>query len=231
MEIKPLKKVTLTEQVMEQIANMVTSGSLKPGDKLPNEREMAQSFHVTRSRVREALRALSLIGMIEIKPGDGSFVSKENKIPKEVVTWIYRSEINKHDEVYAARNLIETEVYLTCFDNKTDEVLEQINNYVKILLEIDIAETSAEDFCQLISEIDLYIGDNCGNSVYAKLMQILVLIRKESSLKVLSLESSKSSAILYRTRILNSFNQDKRAVLEKQLHDFFKSSIKEISIH
>ncbi|MCI1930758.1 MAG: GntR family transcriptional regulator [Clostridia bacterium] len=231
MEIKPLKKVTLTEQVMEQIANMVTSGSLKPGDKLPNEREMAQSFHVTRSRVREALRALSLIGMIEIKPGDGSFVSKENKIPKEVVTWIYRSEINKHDEVYAARNLIETEVYLTCFDNKTDEVLEQINNYVKILLEIDIAETSAEDFCQLISEIDLYIGDNCGNSVYSKLMQILVLIRKESSLKVLSLESSKSSAILYRTRILNSFNQDKRAVLEKQLHDFFKSSIKEISIH
>lgn len=37
MECEPLKKVTLTEQIMEQIAGMITSGQLKPGDKLPNE--------------------------------------------------------------------------------------------------------------------------------------------------------------------------------------------------
>jgi len=231
MDIKPLKKVTLTEQVMEQIANMITSGTLKPGDKLPNEREMAESFCVTRSRVREALRALSLVGLIDIKPGEGSFVNKENKIPKETVTWMYHNEINKHDEVYAARDLIESEVYLTCFDNKSAEIIAQINNYIKCLYEIDIVDTSAEDFNQLISDIDMYIGDHCGNSVYTKLMQIMVLIRKESSSKILSLESSRASAILYRTKILDSFNQDDRTILKKHLHNFFKYSINEISIH
>ena len=44
MECEPLKKVTLTEQIMEQIAGMITSGQLKPGDKLPNERDLAELF-------------------------------------------------------------------------------------------------------------------------------------------------------------------------------------------
>ena len=114
MEYEPLKKITLTEQVMEKIAGMITSGQLKPGDKLPNERELAENFQVTRSRIREALRALSLVGMLTIKPGDGSFVSEANmKIPEETVMWMYYQEMHKHDEVYAARRLIETEVF--CF--------------------------------------------------------------------------------------------------------------------
>ena len=48
MECEPLKKVTLTEQIMEQIAGMITSGQLKPGDKLPNERDLAELFGVLR---------------------------------------------------------------------------------------------------------------------------------------------------------------------------------------
>ena len=110
MDYEPLKKVTLTEQVMERLAGMITSGQLKPGDKLPNERDLAELFGVTRSRVREALRALSLVGMLTIKPGDGSFVSEEGaKIPEETVMWMYYQEMHRHDEIYAARNLIETE--------------------------------------------------------------------------------------------------------------------------
>ena len=109
MDYEPLKKVTLTEQVMERLAGMITSGQLKPGDKLPNERDLAELFGVTRSRVREALRALSLVGMLTIKPGDGSFVSEEGaKIPEETVMWMYYQEMRRHDEIYAARNLIES---------------------------------------------------------------------------------------------------------------------------
>ena len=77
MEYEPLKKVTLTEQVMERLAGMITSGQLKPGDKLPNERDLAELFGVTRSRVREALRALSLVGMLTIKPGTGALSARK----------------------------------------------------------------------------------------------------------------------------------------------------------
>ena len=86
MHIEPIKKITLTEQVMKKIADMITTGELKPGDKLPNERDLSAMYEVTRSRVREALRALSLVNMITIKPGDGSFVSElDKKLPEEAV--------------------------------------------------------------------------------------------------------------------------------------------------
>ena len=232
MEYEPLKKITLTEQVMEKIAGMITSGQLKPGDKLPNERELAENFQVTRSRIREALRALSLVGMLTIKSGDGSFVSEANmKIPEETVMWMYYQEMHKHDEVYAARRLIETEVYLTCYDNRTPEILQKMEEFRDRLLELEIEEISAEDFCALLTEIDTYVGDMCRNSIYSRLMQIMVLLRKESAIKVLSLESSKASAVFYRCKILNAFHQDDRNKLKKCLSDFFKYSIKEISMH
>lgn len=232
MECEPLKKTTLTEQIIEQIAGMITSGQLKPGDKLPNERDLAEMFHVTRSRIREALRALSLVGMLTIKPGDGSFVSEEGmKLPEETVMWMYYQEMHKQDEVYAARRLIESEVYLTCYDNKTPEILAKLDEFRERLLDMEIEEMTAEEFCQVLTEIDTYVGDVCGNSIYAKLMQIMVLMRKESSIKVLSLASSKESAVFYRCKILNSFHQDDRAKVKKCLSDFFKYSIKEISMH
>lgn len=232
MECEPLKKVTLTEQIIEQIAGMITSGQLKPGDKLPNERDLAEMFGVTRSRIREALRALSLVGMLTIKPGDGSFVSEEGtKVPEETVMWMYYQEMNKHDEIYAARSLIETEVYLTCYDNRTPEILEQLDRYRDMLLDVEVEEISAEDFAQKLSEIDTYVGDVCGNSIYARLMQIMVLMRKDSALKVLSLASSKESAVFYRCKILNSFHQDDRNKVKKCLSDFFKYSIRAISMH
>ena len=83
MGIKPIKKVTLTEQIMQQIASQIISGQLKPGEKLPTERAFAEMFEVNRGRIREALRALSLIGLVNIKPGEGSFVSSNKDLISE----------------------------------------------------------------------------------------------------------------------------------------------------
>ena len=62
----------------------------RPGEKLPNEVELSAQLGVSRATLREALRALSLVGMLTIKPGDGSFVSEEGaKIPEETVMWMF----------------------------------------------------------------------------------------------------------------------------------------------
>ena len=84
------KKLTSTEIIIDEIANTILSGELKPGDKLLTEREFAEKYHVTRSCVREAIRSLSLIGMIEIRPGGGSYVADAQKeIPENTVLWMY----------------------------------------------------------------------------------------------------------------------------------------------
>ena len=86
LQFETLNKVTLTEQVMQQLASKIISGELKPGQRLPAERDLSEMLQVSRSRVREALRALSLIGLVSIKPGGGTYVGNQiDQMPAETI--------------------------------------------------------------------------------------------------------------------------------------------------
>jgi len=73
-EFEAVRKTKLYEEVAKQIQRQIIEGSLKPGDKLPPERELAEKFEVSRSSVRDAIRALELIGLVEPRQGDGTVV-------------------------------------------------------------------------------------------------------------------------------------------------------------
>ena len=72
----PLKRAGLTEMLVARILGLVTTGNLKPGDQLPPERRLAETFDVSRPTLREALRALAVLGVIEVRHGGGVFVSQ-----------------------------------------------------------------------------------------------------------------------------------------------------------
>jgi DNA-binding FadR family transcriptional regulator len=77
LEIAPLlKREALPEQIVRQLVALVRSGELKPGDRLPAERALAESLGVGRPTLREALRALQLLGILDIRHGGGVFVSE-----------------------------------------------------------------------------------------------------------------------------------------------------------
>ncbi|HWP34539.1 MAG TPA: FCD domain-containing protein [Thermodesulfobacteriota bacterium] len=70
----PLASKRIREDVLAQIRHLIESGHLKRGDRLPTERELAESFMVSRASVREALRILEALGVIRCRPGEGTFV-------------------------------------------------------------------------------------------------------------------------------------------------------------
>jgi GntR family transcriptional repressor for pyruvate dehydrogenase complex len=65
----PAKRTRSFESVVEQIRNAVIEGRIKKGDRLPNERELCRLFGISRSTLREALRALEALGVVEVRPG------------------------------------------------------------------------------------------------------------------------------------------------------------------
>ncbi len=71
---EPVEKKRVSDQIIEKIRERILNGELKPGEKLPSERELAKIFNVTRIPIREALKALEKMGFIEINPGGGSIV-------------------------------------------------------------------------------------------------------------------------------------------------------------
>jgi GntR family transcriptional repressor for pyruvate dehydrogenase complex len=72
--IEPVRRSRIYEHIVEQIRALVREGRWAPGDQIPPERELAERFRVSRTSVREALRALEMQGVIESRQGGGTFV-------------------------------------------------------------------------------------------------------------------------------------------------------------
>src|SRR5436190_28568 len=74
---RPFRPLQRYEQIAERLTADIRSGLLAPGEKLPAERELARAMEVSRASVREALAALQLRGMVETRPGAGTFVTAD----------------------------------------------------------------------------------------------------------------------------------------------------------
>ncbi|MPM41546.1 hypothetical protein SDC9_88201 [bioreactor metagenome] len=230
VQFESLNKVTLTEQVMQQLAAKIISGELKPGEKLPPERELSQMLEVSRSRIREALRALSLIGFVTIKPGGGTFVGNQiDEMPEETIVWLFRQKVSNYHEVYEARRLIETAVYLACFERKTEDIVINIRKHVTLLAQAYADDCSAEKFNALLEGLDIYVAQNCGNDVFYKLMQTIILLRREAALKILESPYERKSSVEKRSLVALEFERGDCKSVSKAINAFFDNSVKDFT--
>jgi GntR family transcriptional repressor for pyruvate dehydrogenase complex len=108
MELEPIKSTRIYEEIVRQIKTMITEGRLKSGDQLPPERDLAEKFLVSRTSVREALRALESLGLVEIRPGEGTFV-REISIESLIQPFalVMASQREAIGELFEARRLLE----------------------------------------------------------------------------------------------------------------------------
>jgi len=108
MDLAPIKSTRIYEEIVRQIKGMIAEGRLKSGDQLPPERDLAEKFLVSRTSVREALRALESVGLIEIRPGEGTFV-REISVDAlvEPLALVLLSQRAMIEELFEARRLLE----------------------------------------------------------------------------------------------------------------------------
>jgi len=78
IKVQPVKTKKVYQVIIEQILEMIRTGELAVGEKLPPERELAEMFHVSRPSVREALRVMEVMGLLDRRPGGGSVVTDLN---------------------------------------------------------------------------------------------------------------------------------------------------------
>ena len=127
MDFKPIKTRRLYEDIVEQIKAFITGGSLKPGDRLPGEREMAERLQVSRVSVREAIKALEMLGFVDIRPGDGSFVRDTNTddIIRPLAMFL---AIDRHSllDMFELRRIFETSTARLAAERAEPEELEQL---------------------------------------------------------------------------------------------------------
>ncbi|GAB6086369.1 FadR/GntR family transcriptional regulator [Alkaliphilus crotonatoxidans] len=144
----PIKSTKVYEQVIEQIQGMIANGDLKKGDKLPSERQLAEQLGVSRTSVREALRALQIIGLIEVRQGDGNFITESfDHCLFEPLSALFMLQESRPQEIVDLRRVIEVETATLAAQRITDEEIKELGeliNQLKLLSEAQDEKNSVK---------------------------------------------------------------------------------------
>ncbi|USK58024.1 FadR/GntR family transcriptional regulator [Peribacillus asahii] len=166
---QPKKKAY--QVIVDQINEYFLSGKLKPGDKLPTERDLANHFNVSRTSVREALRKLEIKGIIKIKQGSGSFIkTSENLAVEEISSTIMNAEKKLIYEMLEFRRMLEVECASLASQRATSEDLNRIREALEMM---DHAKNDVE--LGLQADLNFHISIVCAshNSIFLQLIKTL----------------------------------------------------------
>lgn len=117
---------------MESLRKIIDTTGLLPGDKIPSERELSERLHVGRSSVREALRALELLGLIETRRGEGTFIKdfQEHRLVELLGTFFLQNE-KVNEDLAETKHCLEIDCLRLIISHSTDDELNQFMSWVK----------------------------------------------------------------------------------------------------
>lgn len=170
----PIKNTKVYEQVIDQIKDMIEEGMLKKGDRLPSERSLVEQLQVSRASIREALRALEVIGLIECKQGEGNYIKtsfEDNLL--EPLSIMYMLEGSNPKEIWELRKIMEVEAVGLAAKRVTDEQLKELN---ELLLSFNVNEDEAIN-AEIDKQFHYKIAECSGNIlIFNILRSVSVLI-------------------------------------------------------
>ena len=130
--LKAVKKKRVYEDIVGQIDHLIQRGKLKRGDQLPTERELVDTFKVSRASVREAIFYLEAMNLVQRRQGNGTYViaSNEKALVQPLATSLFHEKDDLID-IFSLRKIIEPEVAQRASENATPEEIVELEEILK----------------------------------------------------------------------------------------------------
>jgi GntR family transcriptional regulator, transcriptional repressor for pyruvate dehydrogenase complex len=182
MDIAPIKSTRIYEEIVRQIKGMIAEGRLKSGDQLPPERDLAEKFLVSRTSVREALRALESVGLIEIRPGEGTFVRQISvEALVEPLALVLLSQRAMTSELFEARRLLEPSIAGLAAQRATPEEVQEMERILDAQArEIAAGNTGLAQDAMFHAALGTAAHNRAITRIVHALMDLLAQSREES---------------------------------------------------
>jgi GntR family transcriptional regulator, transcriptional repressor for pyruvate dehydrogenase complex len=179
MEFKEIAPVRLYESVIEQIMDLIKNNELKPGDKLPPERELAEKLSISRNSLREAFRVLESRGLIKSKPGGGRFIREirenDHNNTENIILSLEKSSIL---ELLEAREIFEVKIAEIAAQRATLEDIEIIEEALNKMNQKE--ELKDDKKTESDTEFHLAIAGASHNFVFVNIMKLHLDLLKET---------------------------------------------------
>jgi GntR family transcriptional regulator, transcriptional repressor for pyruvate dehydrogenase complex len=198
--LRAIKKTRIHEEVFKQIHQLIREGRFRARDQLPSERELAETFKVSRTSVREALRALETQGLIVSRTGTGNFVAD---LPVEsLIGPLARLLIDEKTalaDVFEMRKLIEPHIAALAAERATRNDIVQLKRIVAKQTE---AVSRGETGVEADAELHFCIGRATRNQALQKLVSGLMEMLSRSREESLQTDERRESSIDAHRRII-----------------------------
>jgi GntR family transcriptional repressor for pyruvate dehydrogenase complex len=200
-----VRKVRRYEQVAEQIRKLIGSGALKTGDLLPPERELAAKLGVGRSSIRDAVRTLEVMGILEPRQGHGTVVRDLNAdalvIPLSLVLTRKRELVT---ELLDVRRMIEPGLAARAAKNATDEEIARMG---EIIERHEAKLRRGEQAIDEDSDFHYAIARAARNSVVLRVLDVLMDLLRESRSRALQVPGRPKRSFEGHRRILRAIQR------------------------
>ena len=206
---RPVKNEKISERIVHQIKKAILGGAMKPGDRLPPERELVKRFKASRISVREALKSLETSGLLSIKPGSGVFVAEANSKPlSDSLSSILRIQKTSLNELTEARVIFEPPIAKLAAEKMTAEDLMKLE--MNIIETSKIVQSHAPAPAKNI-EFHSLLAEATHNTVVTLAMKTLLDVVKEMTLEMANGSKKRAEvskhAVGYHQKMIKAFRE------------------------
>ncbi len=200
-----VRKTRLFEGVAQQIQRLIVDGALKPGDKLPPERELAERFAVSRGSVRDAIRTLELVGLVVPRQGEGTVVAD---VSPEAVVMPIASVLGRKRELISElldiRKMIEPALAARAAVHASPEEIARLEGILRRQREKTLrGEPAVEED----TEFHYVIALAAKNGVVRRVIDVLMRLLRETRARSLQTHGRPQRSLAGHRRILEAIKR------------------------
>ena len=203
---KTVQTSRLYEQIVQQIEESILTGVLKAGDQLPAERELAQQFGVSRTAVREAVKALREKGLVEAYSGRGTFITNgtSQAIRQSLDRMIKIGQPNGFMQLVEVREMLEPEIAALAATRIEPQHLSSMREAIAVM---DRERTDASAFIEADLDFHLALAEAALNPLILSLIDSIVGVLREQRTRIFEMPGGPERGQFHHKRILEAVEQ------------------------
>lgn len=176
MGFKKIRSESIVQQIIDAFAEEIMNGNLHPGEKVPTEKELAEKFGVGRNSVREAVKILVHMGVLEIRRAEGTFVCEtfKNNMIDPMVYGIILDEAQNTEKLMELREIMEAGVIRLAARNADPRDLNNLERQLRLLKnEIEIGEDNIDNIFEADNQFHNTISEMGHNQLLSKVEDVV----------------------------------------------------------
>ena len=198
--VRQVRKTRVYHEIVNQIRGLIGDGRIKPGDRLPPERELAEMFNASRNSVRDAMRVLEQMGLVESRQGDGTYVQSVSaeRLAEPLALMLLQSRTQMR-ELWEVRQVLEPAIAEFAAERITDEELDELEAILEAQrLKVDSGFIALEEDTAFHNGI----AEAARNTVMLRTLDTLVDLLRQSRERALQQRDRPRYSLVGHERIL-----------------------------